>query len=99
MDLKFLRKPVKLNFLRKPVKLSFSKGIVKIMVEVGKEELKKMNEETVFCKVSSNNQLTVPKQIRKSFGIDENKNSALLEVKFIRVVKPSEQKEVVDKNG
>lgn len=45
--------------------------------------------QTGFCKMHSNNQMTVPKTIRTHFGIDNLKEETVtLEVKFIRVLQP-----------
>jgi len=46
---------------------------------------------TEFCKMNANNQITVPKPIREHFDIDniEGEQTVLLEVKFMRVVRPT----------
>lgn len=46
-----------------------------------------------FCRMSSNNQITVPKSVRNEFGIDNlsGDDTALIEVKFLRVVEPTEE--------
>jgi len=47
-----------------------------------------------FCKMNDNNQITVPKSIRDKFEIGNLKDeqTVLLEVDFIRVIKPTETK-------
>jgi len=54
---------------------------------------KQPEPKTEFCKMNSNNQITVPKPIRDSFKVGEIKEdqTVLWEVKFIRVLQPTQE--------
>jgi len=57
---------------------------------------RKMDNDSIigFCKMNANNQITVPKIVRDKFGIEdlEDGQTIMLEVKFIKVIKPTEEK-------
>lgn len=47
-----------------------------------------------FCKMNANNQITVPKNVREHFGVHEltDDETVMFEVKFVRRIKPSDEK-------
>ncbi len=45
---------------------------------------------TEFCKVSSTGQITIPAKVREDNNIEEGQ---LLEIRFVRIIQPQEEKE------
>ena len=59
------------------------------------EEILNKESQTGFCKMHSNNQITIPKTMRRHFGIDNLKGeeTVTLEVKVIRVLQLTEERD------
>ena len=60
---------------------------------MAKTEPKQPEPRTEFCKMNSNNQITVPQKVREAFiGKElEGDQTVLWEVKFIRALQPTQE--------